>query len=53
MTPGAIPWTGAALRQRVADYVELTKLRVVSLVLVTTAVGYYLGARLGLDHAGT
>jgi len=43
-TPGAIPWTGAALRQRAADYVELTKPRVVSLVLVTTAVGYYLGS---------
>src|SRR5262245_52923234 len=35
---------GAAVRQRVADYVVLTKPRVVSMVLVTTVVGYYLGA---------
>jgi protoheme IX farnesyltransferase len=43
MTPAAVPWTGAAARQRVADYVALTKPRVVAMVLVTTAVGWYLG----------
>ncbi len=31
-------------RNRVADFVELLKLRLASLVLVTTVVGYYLGA---------
>src|SRR4029453_15618237 len=40
----ALPWTGAAVRQRAADYVALTKPRVVMMVLVTTLVGYYLGS---------
>src|SRR5262245_26610959 len=40
----ALPLTAAAVRQRVADYVALTKPRVVMMVLVTTLVGYYLGA---------
>ena len=40
----AVPWTGAAARQRAADYVALTKPRVVMMVLVTTLVGYYLGS---------
>jgi protoheme IX farnesyltransferase len=44
MTPAAVPWTGAAARQRAADYVALTKPRVVLMVLVTTLVGYYLGS---------
>ena len=44
MIPPAAPWTGAAVRQRAADYLALTKPRVVALVLVTTAVGYYLGS---------
>jgi protoheme IX farnesyltransferase len=44
MTPTAVPWTGPAVRQRAADYLALTKPRVVALVLVTTAVGYYLGS---------
>jgi protoheme IX farnesyltransferase len=44
MPPAVVPWTGAAVRQRVADYVALGKPRVVALVLVTTAVGYYLGS---------
>jgi protoheme IX farnesyltransferase len=35
-------------RRVVADFVELTKSRVVLMVLVTTAVGYYLGARNGV-----
>ena len=36
-------WSGDAVR-RVADYVELTKPRVVSMVLVATAAGFYLGS---------
>ncbi len=44
MSPPAVPWTGAAARQRAADYLALTKPRVVMMVLVTTLVGYYLGA---------
>src|SRR5262245_53698666 len=40
----APPVTAAAVRQRVADYVALTKPRVVMMVLVTTLVGYYLGS---------
>jgi protoheme IX farnesyltransferase len=34
----------AAARRRVADYLALTKPRVVAMVLVTTSVGFYLGA---------
>ncbi len=34
---------------RLADYLELTKPRVTSLVLVTTAAGFYLGSRGGVD----
>ena len=37
-------------RSRVADYIELTKPRVTSLVLITTAVGFYMYA--GPDFAG-
>ncbi|HYV57316.1 MAG TPA: heme o synthase [Candidatus Nitrosopolaris sp.] len=33
----------ASVRQRLADYVELTKPRIVAMVLVATLVGYYLG----------
>src|SRR5262245_23723733 len=40
----ALPPSAAAVRQRVADYVALTKPRVVMMVLVTTLVGYYLGS---------
>ena len=36
-------------RERPADYLELTKPRVTSLVLVTTLVGFYLGSRGALD----
>src|SRR4029453_2188458 len=39
-----LPLTAAAVRQRAADYLELTKPRVVMMVLVTTLVGYYLGS---------
>ena len=45
MTPAAVSWQGAAVRQRLADYVALGKPRVVLMVLVTTLVGYYLGSR--------
>jgi protoheme IX farnesyltransferase len=43
---GAVP-----LRGRAADYLALAKPRVVAMVLVTTAVGFYLGARGPLDSA--
>jgi protoheme IX farnesyltransferase len=44
VTPAAHVWPAAALvRQRLADYLELTKPRVVFMVLVTTLVGFYLG----------
>jgi protoheme IX farnesyltransferase len=36
-------------RRRMADYFALTKPRVVSMVLVTTFTGYYLGAAGGMD----
>ena len=39
--------TGA--RERLADFLELTKPRVTSLVLVTTLVGFYLGSRGPMD----
>ena len=38
-----------SVRQRLADYVELTKPRIVAMVLVATLVGYYLGCA-GLPH---
>jgi len=34
---------GALVKRRLADYVALTKPRVIAMVLVTTLVGYYLG----------
>jgi len=37
------------VRQRLTDYLALTKPRVVLMVLITTFVGYYLGSREGLD----
>jgi protoheme IX farnesyltransferase len=36
-------------RRRIADYIALTKPRVVAMVLVTTFVGYYLGAAGAMD----
>lgn len=39
----------AAVRRRLADYAMLAKPRVVLMVLITTFVGFYLGARDGLD----
>ncbi len=44
MIPGVAVWPGDAVRRRLADYVALTKPRVIAMVLVTTAVGYYLGS---------
>src|SRR6267378_667057 len=43
MTPVAVSWLGRLVR-RLADYLALTKPGVVVMVLVTTAVGYYLGS---------
>jgi heme o synthase len=44
MTPAAGLAEGELAPRRLADFVELTKPRVVLMVLVTTLVGYYLGA---------
>ncbi|MCW5891922.1 MAG: heme o synthase [bacterium] len=44
VTPATLPLGATAAWRRVADYVELTKPRVVMMVLVTTVVGYYLGS---------
>jgi protoheme IX farnesyltransferase len=44
MTPAVDTWPAALVRQRLADYGALAKPRVVAMVLVTTAVGYYLGS---------
>ncbi len=41
----------SAARGRVSDYIELTKPRVVLMVLVTTLAGYFLGNRGGFDVA--
>jgi protoheme IX farnesyltransferase len=38
-------------RERLADFLELTKPRVTSMVLVTTLVGFYLGSRGSMDLA--
>ena len=40
---------GAVVKRRLADYVELTKPGVVAMVLITTLVGYHLGAAGALD----
>jgi protoheme IX farnesyltransferase len=45
---GAIPLLGT--RQRLADFIALTKPRVVLMVVLTTLVGYYLGATADLDY---
>lgn len=50
MTPaGVIAAGGTSIRQRLSDYLALTKPRVVLMVLITTFVGYYLGATGGID----
>jgi heme o synthase len=47
----AIAAEASAVRGRLADYAELTKPRVVLMVLVTTLAGYFLGNRGGFDIA--
>jgi len=42
--PSTLHWPATAARQRLADYLALTKPRVVTMVLVTTLFGFYLGA---------
>ena len=44
MTPAVETMPAALVRQRCADYLALTKARVVAMVLVTTTVGFYLGS---------
>ena len=45
----AQPLSRAGARERLADFLELTKPRVTSLVVVTTLVGFYLGSRGPMD----
>ena len=45
---GALPLAGT--RQRLADFIALAKPRVVLMVVLTTLVGYYLGATADLDY---
>ncbi len=47
MTMRAIGADATIRRSRIAEYIELTKPRITSLVLVTTAVGFYMGAAVG------
>jgi heme o synthase len=47
----AAPVEAAFASASLADYLELTKPRVTSLVVVTTAVGFYLGSRGAVDPA--
>ena len=51
MTPaaGALVAQQMSVRQRLTDYLALTKPRVVLMVLITTFVGYYLGSRNALE----
>ena len=49
MRAGALAVPGPAARHRLADFVMLTKPRLVSLVLVTTLVGFFLGSRGKVD----
>jgi len=44
MTQGVLVWQADGARRRLSDYVALTKPRVVAMVLVTTAVGFYVGS---------
>ena len=44
MTPALAVFPRELVRRRLADYLALTKPRVVVLVLLTTAVGFYLGS---------
>src|SRR5256712_6228055 len=47
----ARPLTRPSTRERLADFLELTKPRVTSLVLVTTFVGFYLSSQGAIDMA--
>jgi protoheme IX farnesyltransferase len=49
MPAGVIAAGGTTTRQRLIDYLALTKPRVVLMVLITTFVGYYLGTTTGLE----
>lgn len=49
MTPRTATVDYTAARQRLADYVALTKPGLVAMVLVTTAVGFYLGSNGACD----
>ena len=49
MPVGVIAAGGTTTRQRLSDYLALTKPRVVLMVLITTFVGYYLGTTSGLE----
>jgi len=46
LVSGGLAWAGS----RTADYLELAKLRVVSMVLVSTAAGFYLGETHSFDY---
>jgi protoheme IX farnesyltransferase len=46
LASSGLAWAGS----RSADYLELTKLRVVSMVLVATAAGFYLGETQSFDY---
>ncbi len=49
LNEAARPLSRPGTRERLADFVELTKPRVTSLVLVTTFVGFYLGSQGRID----
>ncbi|MBI2819441.1 MAG: protoheme IX farnesyltransferase, partial [Acidobacteria bacterium] len=46
---GTLPAAWSAHRAALADYIELTKPGVTSLILLSTAVGFYLGSEQGLQ----
>ncbi len=49
-TSPAVPWVRRIFPAYILDYIELTKPNVTSLILMSTAVGYYLGAPQGLNY---
>jgi len=51
LNEAARPLTRLSTRDRFVDFIELTKPRVTSLVLVTTLVGFYLGSNGSMDLA--
>jgi protoheme IX farnesyltransferase len=50
MTPHSTALTMDGVRRRTADFVALTKPRVVSMILITTWVGFYLGSHGATDY---